>query len=122
MHEEEEISYSEPEEYEVGEDDDESLQDDEPPMEDPIQKRNTYDNDDLGSILTENAETAAVEAFAKLSARSAISHTSGISIEDVVREEIRPMLRDWVDEYLPPLIERLLQEELDRVSRRARGE
>ena len=74
------------------------------------------------SILTENAENAALDAFSTLSARSAIDNTSGVSIEDIVRDEIRPLLRVWVDENLPPMVERLLQDELEKISKRARGE
>jgi cell pole-organizing protein PopZ len=31
---------------------------------------------------------------------------------------LRPMLKDWLDENLPPLVERLVREEIERVSRR----
>jgi cell pole-organizing protein PopZ len=36
---------------------------------------------------------------------------------DLVRELLRPMLKDWLDTNLPPLVERLVQEEIRRVSR-----
>jgi cell pole-organizing protein PopZ len=40
---------------------------------------------------------------------------SGPSIEDLVREEIRPVLREWLDTHLPPLVERLVRIEIERV-------
>ena len=43
----------------------------------------------------------------------------GPSIEDVVREEIRPLLKDWLDQHLPPLVERLVRAEIERVLGRA---
>jgi len=41
------------------------------------------------------------------------------TVEDVVRDLLRPMLKEWLDENLPTLVERLVQRELDKMSRRA---
>jgi cell pole-organizing protein PopZ len=35
-----------------------------------------------------------------------------------VREEIRPILKDWLDHHLPPLVERLVRAEIERVVNR----
>ena len=51
--------------------------------------------------------------------RSATVHRGGPTIEDVVREELRPMLKDWLDHHLPPLVERLVRAEIERVVGRA---
>ncbi len=37
------------------------------------------------------------------------------TIEDLVREELRPLLKAWLDENLPPLVERLVRAEIERV-------
>ncbi|TDH64091.1 DUF2497 domain-containing protein [Dankookia rubra] len=47
--------------------------------------------------------------------RSSSVHRGGPSIEDVVREELRPLLKDWLDAHLPPLVERLVRAEIERV-------
>jgi cell pole-organizing protein PopZ len=47
--------------------------------------------------------------------RTAVVHRGGPSIEDVVREEIRPLLKEWLDTHLPPLVERLVRAEIERV-------
>jgi cell pole-organizing protein PopZ len=47
--------------------------------------------------------------------RSAAISRSGPTIEDVVREELRPMLKEWLDQHLPPLVERLVRAEIERV-------
>jgi len=39
----------------------------------------------------------------------------GITIEDIVREEIRPMLKAWLDSNLPVLVERIVRAEIERV-------
>lgn len=43
----------------------------------------------------------------------------GPTIEEVVREELRPLLKDWLDQHLPPLVERLVRAEIERVVGRA---
>jgi cell pole-organizing protein PopZ len=40
------------------------------------------------------------------------------TIEDVVRELLRPMLKSWLDDNLPAMVERLVRSEIERVSRR----
>jgi uncharacterized protein len=42
-------------------------------------------------------------------------HRGGPTIEDLVREEIRPLLKQWLDANLPPLVERLVRAEMERV-------
>jgi cell pole-organizing protein PopZ len=45
----------------------------------------------------------------------------GRTLEDVVRELLRPLLKTWLDDNLPQLVERLVQEEIARMVREARG-
>ena len=46
---------------------------------------------------------------------------SGPSLEDVIRDEIRPLLKQWLDLNLPPMVERLVRAEIARVVDRAVG-
>jgi cell pole-organizing protein PopZ len=46
-------------------------------------------------------------------------HRGGPTIEDLVREELRPVLKEWLDNHLPPLVERLVRAEIERVVNRA---
>lgn len=39
------------------------------------------------------------------------------TIDDVVKEMLRPMLKTWLDDNLPQLVERLVRAEIERVSR-----
>ena len=39
------------------------------------------------------------------------------TLEDVVREALRPVLTSWVDENLPDMVERMVQAEIARVIR-----
>jgi hypothetical protein len=47
--------------------------------------------------------------------RSMQVHHGGPTIEDIVREELRPLLKAWLDENLPPMVERLVRVEIERV-------
>ena len=53
--------------------------------------------------------------------RSAAVSRGLVTIEDLVREEIRPLLKAWLDNHLPPLVERLVQAEIERVVGRHAG-
>lgn len=43
----------------------------------------------------------------------------GRTIEDLVKEVMRPMIREWLDANLPALVERLVDKEIGRIARRA---
>jgi cell pole-organizing protein PopZ len=42
----------------------------------------------------------------------------GKTIEDLVKEMLRPMLKDWIDRSLPPMVEELVEREIARLTRR----
>lgn len=44
------------------------------------------------------------------------------TIEDLVKEVMRPMVKEWLDENLPGLTERLVRREIERLARRAEGD
>jgi cell pole-organizing protein PopZ len=45
--------------------------------------------------------------------------SGGPTIEDIVREELRPLLKEWLNANLPTLVERLVRAEIERVVGRA---
>jgi len=53
------------------------------------------------------------------SSRATQVYRGGPTIEDLVREELRPLLKQWLDDNLPPLVERLVRAEIERVIGRA---
>jgi len=72
---------------------------------------------DLVAPAVAAAAAAAVGSLVRAVAaeRHATVSRGGPSIEDVVREEIRPLLKAWLDEHLPPMVERLVRAEIERV-------
>lgn len=79
-------------------------------------------NDTMAGILTKNVETTVMNAFSELTQKAEIQRGGGMTIEDIVREEIRPHLMRWLDKNLPQMVERLLQKELERISRRVESD
>ena len=43
-------------------------------------------------------------------------YRGGPTLEDMVRDEIRPMVKSWLDENLPPIVERMVRAEIARVT------
>ena len=74
----------------------------------------------LVSPAAAGAAGASVESLMRTLARerSTATHRGGPTIEDLVREEMRPMLKHWLDTHLPPLVERLVRAEIERVVNR----
>ena len=47
--------------------------------------------------------------------RSLAITRGGPTIEEIVREEIRPILKSWMDSHLPSLVERMVRAEIERL-------
>ncbi|NQZ14192.1 MAG: DUF2497 domain-containing protein [Alphaproteobacteria bacterium] len=76
------------------------------------------------SILSENAQAATMSSLSKLVGGMPLNRRGydGVTLEDIVRELLNPMLRDWMDTNLPPMVERIVQKELEKLARRALDE
>ena len=71
-------------------------------------------------LAPESAEQAS-SAFDRLAETIMAQATGGErSIEDLVRELLRPTLKAWLDHNLPKLVERLVRDEIERVARHGR--
>ena len=67
-------------------------------------------------LLSQTAATAAASAFGQLSAAIGMPHTDR-TLEDVVREMLRPLLKQWLDDHLPQIVEASVREEVERIAR-----
>lgn len=67
------------------------------------------------NILSEAADASIADSFGRL--EETVTAKSPHTMEEFVAEMLRPLLRDWLDENLPPLVERLVQAEIERISR-----
>jgi cell pole-organizing protein PopZ len=74
-------------------------------------------------ILSSATSGAAATAFARLGAMPRERRTEGDltigaadrTLEEIVRDTLRPLLQVWLDDHLPGLVERLVREEIARV-------
>jgi len=68
------------------------------------------------SGLMSSATSAAVDSAFNALAQTVLVHNAR-TLEDLVREMLRPMLKVWLDDNLPGMVERLVRAEIERVSR-----
>jgi cell pole-organizing protein PopZ len=66
-------------------------------------------------ILSRTTVSAVESAFNSL-ANTVLSNNAR-TLEDLVKEMLRPMLKSWLDDNLPGLVERIVKAEIERVSR-----
>jgi cell pole-organizing protein PopZ len=72
-------------------------------------------------ILSPGAAALASEAFTDLSNTIMANYAGGgKTLEDLIREMLRPMLKAWLDENLPTVVERLVAREIARLARNKR--
>jgi cell pole-organizing protein PopZ len=67
------------------------------------------------SLLSTSTSAAVDSAFNSLAQTVLIQNAR--TLEDLVREMLRPMLKSWLDDNLPGIVERIVRAEIERVSR-----
>jgi cell pole-organizing protein PopZ len=74
----------------------------------------------IGAEASAAAATSVGSLVRTLTAeRTTQVYTRGPTIEDMVRAELRPLLKQWLDTNLPGMVERLVRTEIERVVGRA---
>jgi len=72
--------------------------------------------DNLVNPSTAAAASSSVGALKKaLAERNTTVSKGGASLEDIIRDEFRPMLKGWLDIHLAGIVERLVRAEIERV-------
>ena len=66
-------------------------------------------------LLSSATSTAVNSAFNALAQTVLVQNAR--TLEDLVKEMLRPLLKTWLDDNLPGLVERLVRTEIERVSR-----
>jgi len=88
-----------------------SIEDDVLELSDPVT--------DGDGLVSEDAAAASQKALAALSAVAEKSETVPVGdgpLEAVVREMLKPMLKEWLDANLPEIIEQLVAREIARIT------
>lgn len=95
-----------------------------PVAEEPAAVDAQPETDDRGDavrrrdLLSPNVDDVVAAAFQSLG--DLLLPQKQRTIEDLVKEILRPMLKDWLDQNLPSIVERLVRAEIERVARRPR--
>ena len=66
--------------------------------------------------LVSSSTMAAVDSAFNSLANTVIGQNAR-TLEDLVKEMLRPMLKSWLDDNLPGLVDRIVRAEIERVSR-----
>jgi len=66
--------------------------------------------------LISSSTSAAVDSAFNTLAHTVLAQNAR-TLEDLVREMLRPLLKTWLDDNLPGMVERLVRAEIERVSR-----
>jgi cell pole-organizing protein PopZ len=77
------------------------------------------DGADWDQLISREATNAVHSAFNAL-AQTVLLHNAR-TLEDMVRQMLRPMLKVWIDNNLPTIVESLVRVEIERAQRRTRG-
>ncbi len=85
--------------------------------------------EDDGRVISDDTEDAAVDSFAKLAENAYVDEDRGgdfvaapgrVTLEEMTKELLRPMLKEWLDRRLPGMVEELVQRELKKISDRSK--
>lgn len=68
------------------------------------------------SLLSQNTGLQVARSFEELAA-AIDGAAERRSLDEIAEDMLRPMLREWLDDNLPTLVERLVREEIERVAR-----
>ena len=73
-----------------------------------------------GALMSPQAAYATQASFQAL-ADTLLARMGGErQLQEMAQELLRPMLKHWLDDNLPPLVERIVRDEIERVARRGR--
>lgn len=98
------------------------------PSKDTFSAASSGASDSPESLLSKNSEYTASSAFQNLSravdikqAQDEIQGTGGKTVDELVKEIMRPFIKDWLNQHLPLVVERLVSKEIDRLAAQARS-
>ncbi len=74
---------------------------------------------DMASLLSDQASSAVTSAFGQLA--NTVLSSNARTLEDLVKDMLKPMLKTWLDDNLPLMVERLVRAEIERVARGGRS-
>jgi len=86
----------------------------EPVMELPIETKVA------DRLVSDGVGVAAAASFGDLANTLLSRGNNATTVEELVQEMLRPLLKNWLDANLPNLVEKVVIEEIERIARRGR--
>lgn len=82
------------------------------------------DKDKASSLMSPETATAVTESLSKLLASNVAieeetSRPGKVTLEEIARDLMKPLIKIWLDQNLPGIIEKAVQKEVEKLSRRA---
>jgi cell pole-organizing protein PopZ len=95
--------------------------------EDEVLELTTADENAIGEdrLLDDNKAQNLRHSFSALQTLSEpgvapqIVRSGETSLEGLTRELLRPMLKDWLDTHLPPIVEAMVEREITRITKKS---
>jgi cell pole-organizing protein PopZ len=85
----------------------------------PVPREAAWSGREDEPLVGQAASESAASAFASLGRTISMPHDNR-TLEDVVRELLRPLLKAWLDEHLPGIVQARVDAEVERISRSTR--
>lgn len=89
----------------------------------PVQEEQPFA--DNGGLISDPTTDAAAAAMARLLAGNVAvennvpGRVGNVTLEDMARELMRPLIKSWLDQNLPRVIEKMVAKEIEKISRLA---
>jgi cell pole-organizing protein PopZ len=82
-------------------------------------------NAGVGEVLLDNNKAqslrhsfSALQTLSEPGAAPQIVRSGETSLEGMTRDLLRPMLKDWLDTHLPPIVEAMVEREITRITKK----
>ena len=91
------------------------------PAPEPIQQPTPSPVEEKESLVSTPQAVETIDEFARLGSKlyedvqELPIGNGAVTLEGLVRELVRPMLKEWLDQHLPITVERLVREEIERL-------
>jgi uncharacterized protein len=72
------------------------------------------------ALLSEAVASVTASALTRLASSMRVADDPNMTIEGMVRELLKPMLKEWLDAHLPAIVDAKVEAALERVARLAR--
>jgi uncharacterized protein len=90
----------------------------------PTQENPSMPVEAAETLISPVAASASTQALARLAKAAATDEKkvptgAGVTVEELLVDLLTPMLKDWLDKHLPEVVERVVEQEVKKLARRA---